>query len=89
MYKTLFCLSAVALCFTAGAYAEDAQDSANDQSSEQLLAGCGCKKRTKKDSEGDKGNKDVVASCDCDENFEESIAPETALTCGACGGKGK
>lgn len=77
MYKTLFCLSAAALCFTAGAFAEDAQT----EVVEQALAGCNCGNKTskpKETSEGDKGNKDVAAI----ENGEEAV--ETTLSCGKC-----
>lgn len=94
MLKTLFCLSAVAFLATSGAYAEDAQNDAQDQSTEQSLAGCGCGKTSKKGNdgseggkgnEGDKGNKDIVAQCDAEEGHsdEDHVAP-VQLSCRGC-----
>jgi len=94
MYKTLFCLSAVACLVSAGAFAEDADKDTN-KAIEQSLAGCSCGKRdrtkdTKETKEGDKGNKDMAQCAVEDETVDgKVIAPEITLSCGDCGGRGK
>ena len=89
MLKTLFCLSAVAFLATSGAYAEDAQNDAKEQSTEQALADCRCGKTSKKGkegSEGDKGNKELVAHCDSEDGHthEEEQGEGIHLSCGGC-----
>lgn len=85
MYKTLACISAVAILISAGGYAEDSQKESKDSgSTEQSVASCNCGHKGKKG----KGHKDGdrLAHCGDDKHThdEDDQGSETNLSCNKC-----